>query len=109
MERGSLLRWLFMGLAVFLFVTYGWPLISGEKQSGVPSELQPLGAFLDDPKQFERVPQQGQEDDATGTDTENQNMDTHAAEQQLDRRDGAGGREANGREALQIGRAALQR
>jgi len=44
MERGSLLRWLFMGLAVFLFVTYGWPLISGEKQSGVPSELQPLGA-----------------------------------------------------------------
>jgi YidC/Oxa1 family membrane protein insertase len=42
MERGSnIARWLFLGVAVFLFMQYGWPLISGK--SGT-SDRQPLGA-----------------------------------------------------------------
>ncbi|MEJ7728856.1 MAG: membrane protein insertase YidC [Polyangiaceae bacterium] len=39
MERGSLLKWAFLGLAIFLFITQGLPLIRG----GTPKR-QPLGA-----------------------------------------------------------------
>ncbi len=30
---GGITRWLFLGLAVFLFMQYGWPLISGQKSA----------------------------------------------------------------------------
>lgn len=39
-ERPSLTRWLLLGVAVFLFVTYGWPAITG-KTSKIA--VQPLG------------------------------------------------------------------
>lgn len=43
MDRGSLLRWVFIGLAVFLFVKYGWPLITGESDGAATTQIQPLG------------------------------------------------------------------
>jgi YidC/Oxa1 family membrane protein insertase len=56
MERGSsIARWLFLGVAVFLFMQYGWPMISGG--SG-PSERQPLGARDDVGPQGQRPEEQ---------------------------------------------------
>lgn len=40
MDRSSITRWLFIGLAVFLFINYGLPLFTGE---GSKTEVQPLG------------------------------------------------------------------
>jgi YidC/Oxa1 family membrane protein insertase len=40
MERGSLSRWIFLGLAVFLFIQFGLPLLTGGDKA---SERQPLG------------------------------------------------------------------
>ncbi|MBM4374456.1 MAG: membrane protein insertase YidC [Deltaproteobacteria bacterium] len=39
-ERPNLTRWLLIGLAVFLFVTYGWPAITGKSGQSL---VQPLG------------------------------------------------------------------
>ena len=41
MERGNLIRWLLIGTAVFLFLQYGLPAISGK--SAAPSDRQPIG------------------------------------------------------------------
>lgn len=41
MERGSIVKWLFFGLAVFLFIQVGWPAIFGSKAG----ERQPLGGM----------------------------------------------------------------
>lgn len=38
MERGSITKWLFLGLAVLLFIQFGWPLLFGSKAG----ERQPL-------------------------------------------------------------------
>jgi len=43
MERTSIVRWLLMGLAIFLFVQFGLPLITGDKKA----ELQPLAGIVD--------------------------------------------------------------
>lgn len=40
MERGSLSRWIFLGLAVFLFIQFGLPLLTGSNKA---SDRQPLG------------------------------------------------------------------
>ena len=42
MERSSILRWVLIGVAVFLLIQFGLPLITGEGKEGT-SELQPLG------------------------------------------------------------------
>ena len=39
-ERSSMTRWLLLGVAVFLFITYGWPAITGKTSK---SSVQPLG------------------------------------------------------------------
>lgn len=36
MERSSITKWLFIGLAIFLFATFGWPLIMGKKTEEPP-------------------------------------------------------------------------
>src|SRR5690242_18714074 len=36
MERSSITKWLFLGLAVVLFVTVGWPLLSGSGSTKQP-------------------------------------------------------------------------
>lgn len=45
MDRSSLLRWLLIGAAIFLFVQYGLPQITGSNGKG--SEKQPLGHIAD--------------------------------------------------------------
>ncbi|MBW2527092.1 MAG: membrane protein insertase YidC [Deltaproteobacteria bacterium] len=42
MDRSSILRWVLIGVAVFLLIQFGLPLITGEGKKG-QSELQPLG------------------------------------------------------------------
>lgn len=54
MERSSILRWVLIGVAVFLLIQFGLPLITGEKKGG-QSELQPLGP-RDDSAPAERKP-----------------------------------------------------
>ncbi len=51
MERSSLLRWTLIGAAVFLFLQYGLPAISGK---GTTSDLQPLAGIVDDSAAAER-------------------------------------------------------
>ncbi len=51
MERGNILKWLFLGLAIVLFVTYGMPLLSGSSAD----EKQPFGDLRDDTHAVERA------------------------------------------------------
>ncbi|NUQ76685.1 MAG: membrane protein insertase YidC [Polyangiaceae bacterium] len=39
MERGSILKWVFIGLAIMLFMQFGWPAIFGSSST----EVQPIG------------------------------------------------------------------
>ncbi len=59
MERGSLIRWLLIGVAVFLFIQYGWPMITGQPNGGGEggeTQLQPLAGIIDNtaPPESER-------------------------------------------------------
>jgi YidC/Oxa1 family membrane protein insertase len=56
MERGSLARWLFLGAAIFLFVSYGWPAITGKTDAA--SELQPLAGVVDNARPKEQAEEQ---------------------------------------------------
>jgi YidC/Oxa1 family membrane protein insertase len=44
MDRGSLLRWVFIGIAVLLFLQYGLPALTGQKDGA----RQPLAGLVDD-------------------------------------------------------------
>lgn len=52
MERGSIVKWVFFGLAIMLFMQFGWPAISGSGSG----ELQPIGIVPKAPP--ERAPEQ---------------------------------------------------
>ncbi|MBW2456807.1 MAG: membrane protein insertase YidC, partial [Deltaproteobacteria bacterium] len=56
MERGSLVRWLLIGVAVFLFIQFVWPAITGKDEGG-ESQLQPLAGIIDNtaPPEAERT------------------------------------------------------
>lgn len=53
MERGSILKWVFLGVAVWLFMTYGLPLVTGKKAS----DRQPW-AFNDSTAPAVRAPEE---------------------------------------------------
>ncbi|MSP25856.1 MAG: hypothetical protein EXR75_11990, partial [Myxococcales bacterium] len=55
MERSSLLRWVLIGAAIFLFLQYGLPAISG---TGKASDLQPLRGIVDDLAPVVRAPEE---------------------------------------------------
>jgi YidC/Oxa1 family membrane protein insertase len=55
MDKGSLLRWLLLGAAIYLFMTYGWPLLNGGQQPGAQSSRQPLAGLRDDATPKERT------------------------------------------------------
>ncbi len=55
MERSSLIRWLLIGAALFLFLQFGLPAITGETGNG--SELQPFAGIKDDTVPPERKPE----------------------------------------------------
>jgi YidC/Oxa1 family membrane protein insertase len=59
MERSSLLRFLLLGAAIFLFIQFGLPLFTG-KSGGGSSDLQPLGGIQDGaaPAAEQRKPEQ---------------------------------------------------
>jgi YidC/Oxa1 family membrane protein insertase len=52
MERGSILKWVFFGLAIMLFMQFGWPAIFGSGST----EVQPIGIVQTAPP--ERAPEQ---------------------------------------------------
>jgi len=52
MERGNIVKWVFFGLAIMLFMQFGWPAISGSGNG----ELQPIGIVPKAPP--ERAPEQ---------------------------------------------------
>jgi YidC/Oxa1 family membrane protein insertase len=52
MERGNIVKWVFFGLAIMLFMQFGWPAISGSGSG----ELQPIGIVPKAPP--ERAPEQ---------------------------------------------------
>ena len=56
MERGSLVRWLLIGVGVFLFIQFVWPAITGKEEGG-ESALQPLAGIIDNtaPPEAERA------------------------------------------------------
>jgi len=58
MERGSLVRWLLIGVGVFLFIQFVWPAITGKDEGG-ESQLQPLAGIIDNtaPPEAERQPE----------------------------------------------------
>jgi YidC/Oxa1 family membrane protein insertase len=45
MDRSNLLRWLLMGVAIFLFIQYGLPTITGDTKG---SDVQPFAGIVDD-------------------------------------------------------------
>ena len=54
MERSSLVRWLLIGAALFLFFQFGYPLIAGDS-AGTGSKLQPLAGIVDNTAPEERA------------------------------------------------------
>lgn len=54
MERGNIIKWLFLGLAIMLFFQFGQPLLFGSSTD----ERQPFGDLRDDTHAVERAPEQ---------------------------------------------------